>query len=355
MSDGLITNRFLRNEATGIDLHVPVYQEIRGPAMTGHVEYQIVVVTRLSSFKSTKHKTEDILQFAVPKTYSEIEKIYCSIKTKYPSINLPSMPRKALFVSETDLCKRRVAFDELFKFLSKDPTLANCPELLKFLGANTLSVDVNCTNKPQHFNKDTEDGLDFFENHETSNLTMTVKVSEQSGDLLQPSDEEEFLDPLGNERLKKSSEARKVISVENRVLKPKPMTLFVDDTDLFVPVAKGDMVLFESMDSQSINPTLASTTNKVKSAEPKLEEDFDELFRVEVELDKLLSVSKTKGIPDKAVRPKPKVKAKPVALQNADLRRPEAMNQMDILQYIQKNDKAVCEDLELFPDEYFLK
>ena len=33
--------------------------------MSGHVEYQILVVTRLPAFKSAKHRPEDVVQFLV--------------------------------------------------------------------------------------------------------------------------------------------------------------------------------------------------------------------------------------------------------------------------------------------------
>lgn len=35
--------------------------------MSGHVEYQILVVTRLAVFKSAKHRPEDVVQFLVSK------------------------------------------------------------------------------------------------------------------------------------------------------------------------------------------------------------------------------------------------------------------------------------------------
>lgn len=57
--------RPLLNEATGIDLLVPLFQEVRGSMMTGHVEYQIVVVTRLAAFKSPKHRPADVVQLVV--------------------------------------------------------------------------------------------------------------------------------------------------------------------------------------------------------------------------------------------------------------------------------------------------
>lgn len=33
--------------------------------MSGHVEYQILVVTRLAAFKLAKHRPEDVVQFLV--------------------------------------------------------------------------------------------------------------------------------------------------------------------------------------------------------------------------------------------------------------------------------------------------
>ncbi|KPP56517.1 hypothetical protein Z043_125855, partial [Scleropages formosus] len=134
LADTVTPLRPLQNESTGIDLQVPLYREIRGSMMTGHVEYQIVVVTRLAAFKSPKHRPGDIVQLLVSKKYSEMDEFYCKLAARYPTIPLPAMPRKALFVGESDIRERRAAFDELLKFISKNPTLASCPELLEFLG-----------------------------------------------------------------------------------------------------------------------------------------------------------------------------------------------------------------------------
>lgn len=68
------------------------------------------------------------------KKYSEIDEFYSNLTAQYPSIHLPAMPRKALFVGETDIRERRVSFDELVRFISKHPTLSTCPELVEFLG-----------------------------------------------------------------------------------------------------------------------------------------------------------------------------------------------------------------------------
>ena len=57
--------RQVQNAHTGLDLTVPQHQEVRGKMMSGHVEYQILVVTRLAVFKSAKHRPEDVVQFLV--------------------------------------------------------------------------------------------------------------------------------------------------------------------------------------------------------------------------------------------------------------------------------------------------
>lgn len=62
---------------------------------------------------------------------------------QYPKITLPAMPRKALFVGEADIRERRVAFDELVKFISKNSTLATCPEVLELLGNVPQCTTVN--------------------------------------------------------------------------------------------------------------------------------------------------------------------------------------------------------------------
>ncbi|XP_051502243.1 HCLS1-binding protein 3 isoform X1 [Myxocyprinus asiaticus] len=353
MPDGLITNRPLQNESTGIDLHVPLYQEVRGSMITGHVEYQIVVVTRLAAFKSAKHKPGDVVQFVVSKKYSELDEFYHSLMTRYPSITLPSMPRKALFVGETDLRERRVAFDELVKFISKHPMLANCSELLEFLGAKTTLSDFKTTNKPE---KEEEDCLDFFGRDEPSSF---VSVSHtKSVKPPQPHEEEELFDPLGSERYKKHRNTRNVSPVAKSDTIPKPKTLFDEEDDpdkgLFTPEVKADMRLFEDPHFGRTDILMCSnaSNNSIQSTDSKMDEDIDELFRVEVDLDKLLTVSKTaKRRPDIALKPKPEVKGKssPVThttgLQQS---RAEAMDQMDILQYIQQNEMPASEDLDLF-------
>ncbi|KAG9336870.1 hypothetical protein JZ751_003218 [Albula glossodonta] len=207
MPDGLVTSRQLQNEATGIDMQVPLYQEIRGTMMTGHVEYQIVVVTRLAAFKSAKHKPGDVVQLMVSKKYSEIDEFYCRLIGQYPTIPMPAMPRKALFVGESDIRERRASFDELVKFIAKNPILATCPELLEFLGAKTTDVaDFKTRNSPEVEDEEDEEGFDFFTKNEPpvakaipppkpvapAKPTKPLVPSEEEDE-----EEEEILDPLG--------------------------------------------------------------------------------------------------------------------------------------------------------------
>ncbi|TSM77379.1 HCLS1-binding protein 3 [Bagarius yarrelli] len=280
-------SRPLQNEATGIDLQVPLYQEVRGSMMTGHVEYQIVVITRLTPFKSAKHKPGDVIQFVVSKKYSEIDEFYSSLSAQYPSIHLPAMPRKALFVGETDIRERRVAFDELVRFIAKHPTLSTCPELMEFL-------DEIHTSQPDRVNKPAKVGKPF---------------KEEEGD------EEELFDPLGSVRSKKPK------PIPKPAAKPK-LSLFDEEEDpdkeLFQSDMKSndDVKLFEDPDlggAVSLGDSLLLPSAYQRSEPPaitKLDGDVDDLFRVDEDLDKLLVI--TKPVQSKpAVAPKPAVKAKP--------------------------------------------
>lgn len=70
----------------------------------------------------------------VSKKYSEIEELYQRLAARYPQASLPLLPRKVLFVGESDICERRAMFNDIMKFISKNEDLATSPELLEFLG-----------------------------------------------------------------------------------------------------------------------------------------------------------------------------------------------------------------------------
>ncbi|KAJ8387946.1 hypothetical protein AAFF_G00148800 [Aldrovandia affinis] len=394
MPDGLVTSRQLQNEATGIDLQVPLYQEIRGTMMTGHVEYQIVVVTRLAAFKSVKHKPGDVVQLMVSKKYSEIDEFYCRLIGQYPKVPMPAMPRKALFVGETDIRERRAVFDELLKFISKNPTLATCPELLEFLGAKTTDVaDFKTMNSPDLEDEDDEEGFDFFKRNEppvakaTSAPKPVTPAKPPVPTEEEEEEEEECLDPLGIMKSKRPK-PKKAVEAEPQASAPPPkpaqkstFSLFDEEVDpdegLFQPAPhakSGDLKLFEDPDlggavklGDSLLLPTAYTEDRA-AASAGLDVDTDELFRVEEDLDKLLTVSKgAKPKPALAPKPKPKPQAKPkpalpkkptstsqgIANSNPGAGPPpesraESMGQMDILKYIEQNEDAPSDDLDLF-------
>lgn len=385
MPDGLVTSRQIQNVSTGIDLLVPLYQEIRGAMMTGHVEYQIVVVTRLAAFKSAKHKHGDVVQLVVSKKFSEIDEFYHRLVGQYPKVPLPPMPRKTLFVSETDIKERRSAFDEIVRFISKDQTLATSPELLEFLGAKTTDVaDFKTKNVPEEEEDEEGDSFDFFRKEDVTATEDALRFRPSNPP--KPADDqemEESVDPLGIIRSKKPKKHVVATAAAEKV-KPK-LSLFEEevdpDDDLFEPVkrsaptknvtaGKGTVLkLFEDSDlggavqlGDSLLLPTAYTRTSVEST-AGLDEDTEELLRVEDDFDKLLTVStsaKPKPKPKLLPKPKPALPKKPASLSksspslaSAPPHRPaettaDSMDEMDILKYIQQNESVGSDSLDLF-------
>uniref|UniRef100_A0ACB8GDV7 HCLS1-binding protein 3 n=1 Tax=Sphaerodactylus townsendi TaxID=933632 RepID=A0ACB8GDV7_9SAUR len=197
----LVTTRPVQNAHTGLDLSVPEYQEIRGKMMSGHVEYNIVVVTQLAAFKSSKHKREDVIQFMVSKKYSEIEEFYQKLVTCYPQSSLPPLPRKVLFVGESDIRERRVMFNEIMKAIAKEADLATSPELLEFLGTRSAGgVDFKGKNLPDKEEEDNE-AFDFFREKGVPDIVPQFESLKERDikSAKEEEDEEEDgdIDPLG--------------------------------------------------------------------------------------------------------------------------------------------------------------
>ncbi|NWQ79141.1 H1BP3 protein, partial [Columbina picui] len=373
--------RQIQNVHTGLDLSVPEYQEIRGKMMSGHVEYRIVVVTRLAAFKSAKHKPEDVVQFMVSKKYSEIEELYQRLAARYPRASLPLLPRKLLFVGESDICERRAMFNDIMKFISKDEDLATCPELLEFLGTkSTSAIDFKGKNIPDDKEKEDEENeaLDFFKEEKTPDLISqlsSVENAKKGGEeeKEEEEEEEEDLDPLGIIRTKKK---KKVSAPAPPTKEEKPkLTIFEEEVDpdegLFGPEKnfssvglrkkmKENLKLFEDPDlggvvrlgDSLLLPAACKHREAVLNTDP--EEDTEELLRVEDDLEKLLNLTS---------KPKPKVPSKPplpqkpaVAPRSANpspLAKPkenriQTMSEVDILQYIQENESINDQDTSLF-------
>ncbi|NWS42451.1 H1BP3 protein, partial [Probosciger aterrimus] len=375
--------RQIQNTHTGLDLSVPEYQEIHGKMMSGHVEYHIVVVTRLAAFKSAKHKPEDVVQFMVSKKYSEIEELYQRLAARYPQASLPLLPRKVLFVGESDICERRAMFNDIMKFISKDEDLATSPELLEFLGTKSSSaIDFKGKNIPDDKEKEDEENeaWDFFKEEKTPDLISQVSSVENAkkGEKKEEEEEEEEedLDPLELSCLLcfRTKKTKKASAPPTKEEKPK-LTIFEEEVDpdegLFGPEKdfssvgprkkmKENLKLFEDPDlggvvrlgDSLLLPAACKNKEYVLNTDP--EEDTEELLRVEDDLEKLLKVTS---------KPKPKVASKPSLPQkpaaaprstnSSPLAKPkenriQTMNEVDILQYIQENESINNQDASLF-------
>uniref|UniRef100_A0A8C0YY80 HCLS1-binding protein 3 n=1 Tax=Canis lupus familiaris TaxID=9615 RepID=A0A8C0YY80_CANLF len=325
----LVTSRRVQNVHTGLDLTVPQHQEVRGKMMSGHVEYQILVVTRLAAFKSAKHRPEDVVQFLVSRKYSEIEEFYQKLSSRHPTASLPPLPKKVLFVGESDIRERRAVFNEILRCVSRDAELAGSPELLEFLGtrspgaADLSSRDVSVLDAHNQAQDDAE-AFDFFEQQdraEGEDLPIPDLKGEDAGE--SEEEEEEALDPLGIMRSKKPKKRPEV------AVKPKPsprLTIFDEEVDpdegLFGPSTKlstqrpaedvplkDPLKLFEDPDLGGAvplgDPLLLPAANK--SGGPT---SHPELFRVEEDLDQILNLG-AEPTPKPQPKPKPPVAAKP--------------------------------------------
>ncbi|KAH0520879.1 HCLS1-binding protein 3 [Microtus ochrogaster] len=406
----LVTSRQVQNVHTGLDLTVPQHQEVRGKMMSGHVEYQILVVTRLAVFKSAKHRPEDVVQFLVSKKYSEIEEFYQKLSNHYPAASLPPLPRKVLFVGESDIRERRAMFDEILRCVSKDAQLACSPELLEFLGTRAAGAAGLATRDPSVLGDTasqpgySDEAFDFFEQQDDvqpPTLGLSNKDVEKS---LEEEEEEEALDPLGIMRSKKPKKRPEV------AIRPKPsprLTIFDEEVDpdagLFSPGNKASpqrplettqdsLKLFDDPDLGGAvslgDPLLLPTTSE--SGGPTSRDSSKELFRwadreslrggvacghllrrcwicsgllVEEDLDQILNLG-SEPKPKPQTKPKPLVPAKPALPRKPTVpasvgpsetgpgpqkqQQIQAMDEMDILQYIQDHDTLTQTSPSLF-------
>ncbi|XP_048355046.1 HCLS1-binding protein 3 [Sphaerodactylus townsendi] len=380
----LVTTRPVQNAHTGLDLSVPEYQEIRGKMMSGHVEYNIVVVTQLAAFKSSKHKREDVIQFMVSKKYSEIEEFYQKLVTCYPQSSLPPLPRKVLFVGESDIRERRVMFNEIMKAIAKEADLATSPELLEFLGTRSAGgVDFKGKNLPDKEEEDNE-AFDFFREKGVPDIVPQFESLKERDikSAKEEEDEEEDgdIDPLGVIKSKKTKKPLPSLVRENK----SKLTIFDEEMDpdeeLFssakdfsftgnkrILSAKENLKLFEDPDlggTVMLGDSLLLPTACVKREHDlpsTLDEDTSKLLSVEEDFEKMWNFSakpKPKPKPKPQVPPKPAIPKKPttsskVPVSTAPKAKPaeakvQSMAEVDILKYIQENESLGSEEPTLF-------
>ncbi|XP_004839122.1 HCLS1-binding protein 3 isoform X2 [Heterocephalus glaber] len=332
--------------------------------LSGHVEYQILVVTRLAAFKSAKHKPEDAVQFLVSKKYSDIEEFYQKLSRRYAAASLPPLPRKVLFVGESDIRERRAMFSEILHCVAKDVQLAGSPELLEFLGPslnsflttvdplvpwerrefsrrmstanNRLSNSTRSPGAAGVTSRDTggqaghsEEAFDFFEQQDREASVGLPVLGQKSESEEQPlEEEEEALDPLGILRSKKPKKCPKV------AVKAKPvprLTIFDEeeedgpDVELFGPGGKlswrgprqgappiDSLKLFDDPDLGGPVPLGDPLLLPAACGRAGLTTSLDgrggsaELFRVEEDLDQILNLGA-----EPTPKPKPPVAEKP--------------------------------------------
>ncbi|CAH6786855.1 Hs1bp3 [Phodopus roborovskii] len=372
----------VQNVHTGLDLTVPQHQEVRGKMMSGHVEYQILVVTRLAVFKSAKHRPEDVVQFLVSKKYSEIEEFYQKLSSRYPAASLPPLPRKVLVVGESDIRERRAMFDEILRCVSKDAQLAGSPELLEFLGTRSPGtaglaardpfVLDDTASQPGH----SDEAFDFFDQQDqVQPPTLGLSHNDVEKSQEEEEEEEEALDPLGIMRSKKPKKPQEV------AVRPKPsprLTIFDEEVDpdagLFNPGKKASprrplettqdsLKLFDDPDlggAVSLGDPLllpAAHESGVPASSQEYRDASKELFRVEEDLDHILNLGS-------GPKPKPPVPAKPALPRKPTVppsvgpsetgagpqkqQQIQAMDEMDILQYIQEQDMLAQTSPSLF-------
>ncbi|XP_047378689.1 HCLS1-binding protein 3 [Sciurus carolinensis] len=387
----LVTSRQVQNVHTGLDLTVPQHQEVRGRMMSGHVEYQILVVTRLAAFKSAKHRPEDVVQFLVSKKYSEIEEFYQKLSSRYTAARLPPLPRKVLFVGESDIRERTAVFNDILRCVSRDAQLAGSPELLEFLGTRSPGTG-GLTSRDSSVLEDTasqaggdEEAFDFFKQPDRGEgEDPPIPALQDAGKSLEEEEEEEeALDPLGIMRSKKPKKGPQV------TMKPKPsprLTIFDEEVDpdegLFGPGRKlSPQSLLENTTQDSLellddpdlggavplgDPLLLPTAckNGGPTSSPGLGSASEELFRVEEDLDQILKLG-AEPKPKPQLKPKPPVAAKPalpskpsvppradategVAGQQRQPQQIHTMDEMDILQYIRDHDTSSQASPSLF-------
>ncbi|XP_057309379.1 HCLS1-binding protein 3-like [Hydractinia symbiolongicarpus] len=126
----ILTNRELKNKATGIDLYVSDYQEIPHRLKNTFL-YHVIVVTNLFYYKDREHRESDVVQFMVSKSFEEFEDLYSKLYKRFPSVNFPSLPSKTLLSSNVNA--KLQCMDEVLKLVAVTQKLCSSPMVLSFL------------------------------------------------------------------------------------------------------------------------------------------------------------------------------------------------------------------------------
>lgn len=289
MTSVTLTNRELKNKATGVDILVPQYEHIPGP-FGGSVDYHIIVVTQLFYFKTpTKHKESDIVQFMIPQKYEVFEELCNKLTQKFPSVVFDTPPKKPFLINDAVISDRRQYMQDVLQQIARTPKLACSSLVLEFLGAKRGHKEVNRfedTHGISDKDEDTATGKKNTQEEITDDVDLFASA-EGKDDQTEDREEEDLFaaakssGPLSNLRVKGFS----IFSTDD-----KDDANDEDINSLFVPAGA------EEGNTVSVDA-----------------EDNSELLKIEDDLDKLLTVKAKPQKPPKPSLPvaKPRLKPKP--------------------------------------------
>lgn len=88
----------------------------------------------------------ECVHLQVPRDYAAFENLQKELMEAFPELKLPDLPRKFhLFVNQSDVDERQVAFDCLMKVLAKKKDLCTSVPMLRFLGKLRIHDDAVTT------------------------------------------------------------------------------------------------------------------------------------------------------------------------------------------------------------------
>lgn len=291
MTSVALTNRELKNKATGVDILVPRYEHIPGP-FGGSVDYHIIVVTQLFYFKTpAKHKESDIVQFMIPQKYELFEELCNKLTQKFPSVVFDPPPKKPFLVNDTVLSARRQYMQDVLQQIARTPKLACSSLVLEFLGAKRGHKEVNRfedTHGVSDKDEDTSTGKRNTQEEIADDVDLFAGADGKDGQTEDRDEEEEELFSAAKSSAPLSSSRVKGFSIFS-----------TDDKD--------------DANDEDINTLFVPAGAEERNTVNLEIEDNSELLKIEDDLDKLLSVKAKPQKPPKPSKPvaKPRLKPKP--------------------------------------------
>jgi len=298
MASVTLTNRELKNRATGIDIRVPQREHVSGP-FGGSVLYHVIVVTRLFYFKTPgKHKESDVVQFMIPQKYEVFEELCNKLTQKFPSVVFSSPPKKTFLSSDTVIADRRQYMEEVLQQIARTPKLAGSSLVLEFLGAKRGHKEINRLEETQ-IKKDE----DFTEQKSTKEDVV------EDVDLFAKTDETDTGQNNDNEE-----EEEDLLAMAKSSSVAKPLS-HVKGSSIF---GTNDS---EDVDDEDINNLFVPARAEEKKSIGMEIEDNSQLLNIEDDLDKLTVKSKP---------PKPAKPNKPVAKPDKPVAKPRLKPKPDL-------------------------